>query len=218
MGAGRNQHILTQRLACLFLLAAFRARRRRWGLVGRRRERQRLQEGWVSPCQGWRHFQKQVRAVQLGFARCLFASSSVCRGTLGGTPAPHPHPLPLLRLAGAATTRYHVQRKLGWGHFSTVWLTHDATVRPIVGCHVRICTGRGACVPPELKRVCHVQEQSRREWERLGRNACFTCMAGLFANHLLVVCFFLLAICSALLATPHAPSRALAEAFKSVGR
>lgn len=44
--------------------------------------------------------------------------------------------------------RYTVLRKLGWGHFSTVWLVLDATTHGYGAMKVRVCVwggGRHSC-------------------------------------------------------------------------
>ena len=35
--------------------------------------------------------------------------------------------------------RYRIVRKLGWGHFSTVWLVHDSTYVDIVLLEQEVC-------------------------------------------------------------------------------
>lgn len=37
-----------------------------------------------------------------------------------------------VRLGEVFNGRYHIVRKVGWGHFSTVWLCWDVTVRRFV--------------------------------------------------------------------------------------
>lgn len=51
-------------------------------------------------------------------------SSDYCKGGY--------HPV---KIGDLFLNRYHVTRKLGWGHFSTVWLCWDLQVRYLHGTH-----------------------------------------------------------------------------------
>ena len=42
--------------------------------------------------------------------------------------------------------RYHTLRKLGWGHFSTVWLAWDLHNKAFVALKVQYCADRGSSV------------------------------------------------------------------------